>query len=102
MPIDSISWMLYFDCELFMRFEMVERITISLPKHISDSVNVMVAERKISRSQLLAELIQAEQTMLVEKELAEGYIALAEEHRRFAEVAVTTAGEIWPRYEQPT
>ena len=81
---------------------MVERITISLPKHISDSVNEMVAERKISRSQLLAELIQAEQKRLVERELAEGYIALAEEHRRFAEVAVSTASEIWPRYDQPT
>lgn len=92
----------YLYCKFLLRFGMVERITISLPKHISDSVNEMVAERKVSRSQLLAELIQAEQTRLVEKKLAEGYIALAEEHRRFSEVAVSTASEIWPRYEQPT
>ena len=81
---------------------MVERITVSLPKNISDSVNDMVAERHISRSQLFAELIQAEQARIVEKELAEGYIALAEEHQRFAEVAVSAASEIWPRYEQST
>ena len=81
---------------------MVERITVSLPKHISDSVNDMVAERNISRSHLFAELIQAEQARIVEKALAEGYIALAEEHRRIAEVAVSAANEIWPRYEQST
>ena len=81
---------------------MVERITISLPKNISDSVNDMVAERDISRSQLFAELIQAEQARIVERELAEGYIALAEEHRRFSDVALSAANEIWPRYDLST
>ena len=81
---------------------MVERITISLPKNVSDAVNEMVAERDISRSQLIVELIQAERTRIVEKELAEGYIALADEHRRLADMAVSAANEIWPAYEQST
>ena len=81
---------------------MVERITVSLPKHISDSVNDMVSERKVTRSQLFADLIQAELTRVVEKELAEGYIALAQEHSRLAEEAVNAAGETWPGYEEST
>ncbi len=79
---------------------MIERITVSLPKHVSESANAMAAERKISRSQLIAQLVEAEQKRLVERELAEGYAALAEEHRRFAEASVGTASEVWPSYEK--
>ena len=78
---------------------MIERITVSLPKHVSESATSMAAERKISRSQLIAQLVEAEQKRLVERELAEGYRALAEEHRRLAEAAVGTAREVWPSYE---
>ena len=79
--------------------KMTERITVSLPKYISDSASSMAAERKISRSQLVAQLIEAEQKRIVERELAEGYAALADEHRRFAEAAVGMASEVWPSYE---
>ncbi len=79
---------------------MIERITVSLPKHVSEAANSMAAERKISRSQLIAQLVEAEQKRIVERELAEGYAALAEEHRRFAEAAVGTASEVWPSYEK--
>ena len=77
---------------------MIERITVSLPKYISDCANTMAAERKISRSQLIAQLVEAEQKRIVERELAEGYAAMAEEHRRFAEVAIGVASEVWPSY----
>ena len=79
---------------------MIKRITVSLPKHVSDSATSMAAERKISRSQLIAQLVEAEQKRLVDRELAEGYAALAEEHRRFAKVAVGTASEVWPPYQK--
>ena len=59
----------------------------------------MAAERRISRSRLVAQLIEAEQKRSLERELAEGYAALAEEHRRFAEAAVGMASEVWPSYE---
>ena len=80
---------------------MIERITVSLPKYISDSANAMATERKISRSQLIAQLVEAEQKRIVERELAEGYVALAEEHRRFAEAAAGISSELWPSYEKP-
>ena len=79
---------------------MIGRITVSLPKNVSDFANAMATERKISRSQLIAQLLEAEQKRIVERELAEGYAALAEEHRRFAELAVGVASEEWPSYEK--
>ena len=77
---------------------MVQRISISLPKDLRDSADRMATERKVSRSQLLAHLIQAEQKRLMELELAEGYETLAEEHRRFAETAISISGEVLPPY----
>ncbi len=79
---------------------MIERITVSLPQNVCKAANSMAAERKISRSQLIAQLVEAEQKRLVERELAEGYAALAEEHLRFAEASVGTASEVWPSYEK--
>ena len=78
---------------------MIERITVSLPKYVSDSAKAMATERNISRSQLFAQLIEAEQKRIVERELAEGYAALAEEHRRFAEAAVGIVSEVWASSE---
>ncbi len=78
---------------------MIERITVSLPKYVCESATSMATERKISRSQLISELVEAEQKRIVERELVEGYAALAEEHRRFAEAAMATASEVWPSYE---
>ena len=79
---------------------MIERITVSLPKHVSEAATSMATERKISRSQLIAELVEAEQKRIVERELVAGYSALAEEHRLFAEAAFSTASEVWPSYEK--
>ena len=79
---------------------MIERITVSLPKGVSETATSMAAERKISRSRLITELVEAEQKRIVERELIEGYAALAEEHRLFAEAAVSTASEVWPSYEK--
>ena len=79
---------------------MIERITVSLPKNVSETATLMAAERKISRSQLIAELVEAEHKRIVERELIEGYAALAEEHRLFADAAVSTASEVWPSYEK--
>ena len=78
---------------------MVERVSISLPRDLSGLAKRMAAERGVSRSQLFAQLVQAEQKRLMEQELAQGYETLAEEHRRFAEMVVSIAGEVLPPYE---
>ena len=77
---------------------MVVRVTISLAEDISDFVNTLAVERNLSRSQVLAQLIEEERQRLLEKELAEGYQALADDHRRSAEMAIGVSNEVWPPY----
>ena len=74
------------------------RVTVSLTDDVGNFANQLAAERNVSRSQLFAQLIEEERKRLLDKELAEGYLALADEHRRFAETAVGIATEIWPPY----
>ena len=81
---------------------MVERITISLPESLSTFVKETAAIRKISRSHLIGEMIGEERRKLLEQELAEGYIALAEEHRLFAEAAVEIVDEAWGFSQRPS
>jgi predicted transcriptional regulator len=77
---------------------MVTRVTISFTDDIGDFVNKLAAERNVSRSQLFAQLIEEERRRMLEAKLAEGYIALADECRRFAEETVDLAAEVWPPY----
>ena len=74
------------------------RVTVSLIDDVGNFANELAAERNISRSQLFAQLIEEERKRLLEKELAEGYVAMADEHRRFAQTAVGITAEIWPPY----
>ena len=78
---------------------MVKRISISLPEHFSEIVDEWVANKGISRSQLFAQLIEAERRSLLERELVEGYKAMMQEHRSFAEMAINIAEEVWSPYE---
>jgi predicted transcriptional regulator len=72
------------------------RMTISLTDDIGKLASQLATERNVSRSQLFAKLIEEERKRLLEKELAEGYAALADEHRRFAEMSVGIITEVWP------
>ena len=78
---------------------MVKRISISLPEHSSEIVDEWVASKGISRSQLFTQLIETERRSLLERELAEGYKAMMQEHRSFAEMAINIAEEVWSPYE---
>ena len=74
------------------------RMTVSLTDDVGNFANELATERNVSRSQLFAQLIEEERKRLLDKELAEGYLALADEHRRFAETAVGIIAEVWPPY----
>lgn len=74
------------------------RVTISLNDEVGNFANQLAAERNVSRSQLIAELIEEQRRRLLEEKLSEGYIARREEHLRFAETAVGISAEIWPPY----
>ena len=68
--------------------EEVMRITVSLTDGVANLVDQLAAERKVSRSQLFAQLIEEERNRLLEQKLAQAYVALAEGHRQFADMAV--------------
>ena len=74
---------------------MVQRISISLPERVREFIEQRAREQGISRSRLIAELVQAEEARLMEQQLAQGYLAMAEEHARFAEDALEVALEAW-------
>lgn len=77
----------------------VARLTISLPQSVISFADKVANERKISRSKLISVCLQelAEQRKLAE--LEEGYKAMAEEHRRFAAVALALAHEVVPEWK---
>ena len=77
---------------------MAVRVTISLAEDLGDFVSKLSAERNMSRSQLFTQLIEEERKRIFEKELAEGYEALAADHQRLAETAIGVANEVWPPY----
>ena len=72
-------------------------VTVSLTDDIGNFADQLAAERQVSRSQLFCQLIEEERNRLSEKKLAQAYVALAEEHRQFAEMSVGIAAEVWPQ-----
>ena len=77
---------------------MTVRLTISLADDGGDFVSKLALERNVSRSRLFAQLIEEEWKRLLDMELAKGYMALADEHRRFVEMAVGASAEVWLPY----
>ena len=75
------------------------RMTVSLTDDVANFVDQLAAERKVSRSQLFAQLIDEERNRLLEKKLAQAYVEMAEEHRQFADMAVGIAAEVWPQHD---
>ncbi len=77
--------------------EMV-RLTASIPKYIAEQTNEIAAARNLSRSKLISECLKA---MIEERNrqlLADGYKAMAEEHKRFATLSEDAAKEALPTW----
>ena len=81
---------------------MIERMTVSLPKDLREFVDRLAASRRISRSQLIAEFIRAEERKVLDQQLVEGYRATGSEHGRFVEDAIGAGVEAWKSLEPPT
>ena len=77
----------------------VAKLTISVPRDLISFADKVANERKISRSKVISSCLQefAEQRRLAE--LEEGYKVMAEEHRRFAAVALALAHEVVPEWK---
>ena len=75
----------------------VAKITISLPTDLLELADRLAHERSISRSGVIAELLEKEERARVEALMEEGYREMAEESRRFAEEEFPAAAELLKR-----
>ena len=74
------------------------RLTISLPTDLIAFADELAAEKKISRSRVVAACLReiADRRTVVEME--EGYRLMAEENRQLAEQSIPVALETWPEW----
>ena len=72
------------------------KVTVSIPRELKSATDEIALEKKVSRSKLvsqcLSQLAQKRQIELLE----EGYRAMAEEHKSFAESSAKAASEVVP------
>jgi len=73
---------------------MTSKITISLPVQLLAILDKLTEEWKTTRSGAIANLLQQVKQKELEKELAEGYAALAEDNRRDAEFFFPAQAEV--------
>lgn len=88
-------------CNVFidMEVEMVTqkvRLSATVPKYIIDETDEIASESKISRSQLISECLNKMIQSRKQKLLADGYTAMAEQHKEFASLSKDVAREILP------
>ncbi|MCL6477842.1 MAG: CopG family transcriptional regulator [Peptococcaceae bacterium] len=74
--------------------QMACKITISLPAPLLAVLDKLTEEWKTTRSGAIANLLQQVKQKELEKELAEGYAALAEDNRRDAELFFPAQAEV--------
>lgn len=70
------------------------KVTISLPHHLVAVADEVAQENKTSRSRVISVCLQKLAARRLSQEMAEGYMALAEDNLEFAEQAVNSADEV--------
>jgi metal-responsive CopG/Arc/MetJ family transcriptional regulator len=76
-----------------------EKVTISLPKKIVVFADELAKKNKTSRSKAIASCLEEAARRKLEAELEEGYQMMAEEHRKFAEMAFEAQHEVVPPWK---
>lgn len=71
------------------------KMTISLPKSLSEFAREAAANRNQSRSRFIADLLAAEERCTRDESLADGYRYFAVEAQAFADEALGLAIEVW-------
>jgi metal-responsive CopG/Arc/MetJ family transcriptional regulator len=69
------------------------KLTISLPVELVSLADKIAEEKKVSRSQVISACLRAEEKRRKEELLKEGYLAMAEENKRMAEMAFEAQSE---------
>ncbi len=73
---------------------MSTKIAISLPENLLPALDLLAEKWATTRSGAVAELIRRAEQEEMEKQLKEGYIELAELHRKDAELFVSAQAEV--------
>ena len=77
----------------------VAKITISLSSGLLDYADRIAKERRITRSGLIAELLENEKQARIREQMALGYREMAEENRRESEEALNLTSDVMLRNE---
>jgi len=75
------------------------RVTLSLPEQLVWFADMSAAKHNLSRSRFIAGLLQKVAEQEEQLVMAEGYLAMSEDNRQFAEAAVSLAEEVLPQWE---
>ena len=78
----------------------VSKVTISLPVPLLEFADQLAREKSMSRSGVIAELLEREEEARIQALMAEGYREMAEENRHLAEEAWPQAAEMMLRTTQ--
>ncbi len=70
------------------------KVTVTIDKAVLEEIDRMATEQKESRSRLIEEAIKAWRQIQIEKELIDGYTAMAEEDLKTAEANLEAGVEV--------
>lgn len=77
----------------------VKNITVSIPRELIIFADKVAREKRISRSNLVANCLKELAARQLQEQLEEGYTAMAKEHKRFADMAIGSVHEVLPEWE---
>jgi len=77
----------------------VKNITVSIPQELIILADRVAREKRISRSNLIANCLKELAARQLQEQLKEGYTAMAKEHKRFADMAIGSVHEVLPEWE---
>ncbi len=75
------------------------KVTISLPHYLLDAVDDIAKEQGVPRSSVITKMLKDELDKVEEQGMIDGYTALAEENKVFAEDSLPLAKEILPEWK---
>jgi len=84
-----------------MNQQRVAKVTISLPMGLLEYADQLAKENSMTRSAVIARLLEKEEEGRVRELMAEGYREMAEDNRRDAEAALSLTSEVMLRNEGP-
>ena len=77
----------------------VEKLTISLPRNLISLTDKIAKEMKISRSKVVSSCLRELAEKRLREEMEEGYKAMAEENKQFANMAFELQRRVVPDWE---